>query len=371
MKIGIDCRMYSTRFTGIGRYVFELTSHLFKLDKKNEYVLFFNDPEFQKFEPPNSRVKKVLVDARHYSLKEQTTFLKKINAEKLDLMHFTHFNAPIFYKKPSIVTIHDLTLSYFPGKKMRALPYRLAYQLVLRNAVNNASKVIAVSQNTKQDLLKLLKAKPDKIEVIYEAVDAHFKQLPTDVVKKICEKHNILGPYLLYTGVWRGHKNLKNLIQAFAILKKEYGYIGNLVITGRADPLYAKEIYTFARKLDIMDDIIFTGMVSEEDLVALYNGAEAYVFPSLYEGFGLPPLEAMACGTPVVASKTSCIPEVCGDNALFFDPYKPDNMARVICEIIGDKNKREHLIKNGLKHLKLFSWDKMAKETLQVYKEII
>lgn len=373
MRIGIDCRMYSTRFTGIGRYVFELTKNLFKIDTKNEYILFFNNPEYKSFKPPNKQVTKILVDAPHYSIQEQTKFLKILKDQKLDLMHFTHFNAPIFYKHPSIVTIHDLTLSFFPGKKMTSFIHRAGYHLAIDSAVKKAKKVITVSKNTKKDLQRLLKTPEEKVHVIYEGVDPAFRQ--TDKITEIDqlrEKFHFDKPFLLYTGVWRSHKNLTNLIKAFHILKTEYNFDGYLVITGRHDSVYAPAIMKETFTLELENDIIFTGMVNEEKLIALYNGAQAYVFPSLYEGFGLSPLEAMQCGTPVAASNASCIPEVCGkDNALYFDPKDPRDMAEKIFRILSEKSLRENLIARGLKQVKKYSWTKMAKETHTLYNEIL
>lgn len=371
-RIGIDCRMYSSRFTGIGRYVYELTRNLFQLDSQNEYVLFFNDPEYDAFKPPNERVTKVRVNAPHYSFSEQVKFLFQLRKQKLGLMHFTHFNAPILYKHPSIVTIHDLTLSFYPGKKMTSPFHRIAYKKTIHSAVKNAQKTIAVSRNTKKDIEDILKTDPKKILVIYEAVHEAFRPIEDDTYKmKLKEKFNIETPFILYTGVWRTHKNLPNLIRAFAILKKEYGYPGKLVITGKHDPVYAQDIFQMPETVALDDQIIFTGMVDELELIALYNAAQVYAFPSLYEGFGLPPLEAMQCGTPVAASNRSCIPEVCGDNALFFDPKDPRDIADKIYTITSENAVRERLINNGLAHVKNFSWEKMAQQTLQLYNEIL
>jgi glycosyltransferase involved in cell wall biosynthesis len=372
-RIGIDCRMYSSAFTGIGRYVFELTKNLLKLDKDNRYVLFFNDPEFQKFTPPDKNVKKVLVNAPHYSFREQTKFLRALNREHLDLMHFTHFNAPVFYRRPSVVTIHDLTLHFYPGKKKASFLHRMAYSLTLKTAVKKAKKVITISENTKKDLHKLLKIASEKVAVIYEGVDEKFKILADpQLTKDIKKKYKLDKQYLLYTGVWRCHKNLPNLIEAFHILKTEYDFDGYLVITGRHDPLYAPEIMEKAVSLNLDDDVIFTGLVEEDELVPLYNGALAYVFPSLYEGFGLPPLEAMQCGIPVAASRASCLPEICGENnAVFFDPNDPNDMAEKIFRVVSEKSLREQLIKNGLEHAKKFSWEKMAGQTMLIYRQIL
>lgn len=367
-RIGIDCRMYSSKFTGIGRYVFELVRNLAKIDTENEYVLFFNEPEYTNFRLPNKRFTKINASAKHYSLAEQTLFLKKLYRAKLDLMHFTHFNAPILYKKKSIVTIHDLTLSFFPGNKMRSPFHRAAYKLVLKSSTKNASRIICVSSYTARDLQKMLCITGEKIHVIYEGVDEDFKANTDEAaLKKTHKKFGITKPYILYTGVWRSHKNLVTLIRAFQILKNTYGEEIQLVITGREDPLYP-EVKRTAEESGYASDIIFTGMVDEKDLINLYSGAHVYTLPSLYEGFGLSPLEAMKCGVPVVVSKTSCLPEICGEeNALFFDPYDSSDIAEKLHTACVNNEVRKKLITNGKEHVKNFSWEKMAKETFEVY----
>jgi glycosyltransferase involved in cell wall biosynthesis len=373
MKIGIDCRMYSTAFTGIGRYVFELTRNLFRMDSRNEYVLFFNEPEYSVFQPPIPKVKKILANAPYYSIAEQTKFLHFLNREKLNLMHFTHFNAPIFYSRPSIITIHDLTLSLYPGKKKASLLHRIGYDITLKSGVSKAKKIIAVSKHTKKDLQNLLQTPQEKIEVIYEGVNKDFRILSydDDNIKDVKQKFGLDKPFILYTGVWRSHKNLPNLIKAFNILKNDYGYDSYLIITGKKDPLYAPDILNVANSLNITKDIIFTDLVNEDELVALYNAAEAYVFPSLYEGFGLSPLEAMQCGTPVVTSDASCIPEICQGNAIYFDPDNPEEMAEKIFEVLSRPSLREELVKKGLEHVKKFSWERMAEKTLELYNQIL
>ncbi len=375
-RIGIDCRMYSSKFTGIGRYVFELVQHLARIDSENHYVLFFNEPEFAKYKPPNKRFTKVNAGASHYSFGEQTIFLYKLLRQKLDLMHFTHFNAPILYKKKSVVTIHDLTLSFFPGNKMRSQFYRSAYRLTLSSSVRNATKVITVSQYTSKDLQKMFKVSEEKIHTIYEGVTEEFvKNTNEDEVNMTRKKFDITKPFILYTGVWRSHKNLVGLIKAFEILRSKHGEEIQLVITGRQDPLYP-EVKRAAHETKYESDIIFTGMTSEQDLINLYSAARVYCLPSLYEGFGLSPLEAMQCGTPAVVSRASCLPEICGDDpenptAIFFNPCDPSDIAEKLYTAVLNQPVRDQLIKNGLEHVKGFSWEKMAKETLEVYDHIL
>lgn len=359
MRVGIDCRMFSTKFTGIGRYTHELVKEILEINHKlvdpHQIVLFFNQPEYHEFKTIYP-VKKVLVGAKHYSFAEQTKFLFKLRKEKCDIVHFPHFNVPLLYRRPYTVTIHDLTLSLFPGKKMTKWYHRLAYHLTIRNTIRTAKKVIAISENTKKDIREHFKIKSEKIAVIYNGVNPEFKV--------VAHPKKYPKPFLLYTGVWRSHKNLPVMIEAFQKVLEKHDL--NLIITGKEDPFYP-EVKEAVEKFGVKGRVVFTGLVGEEELLNLYNSAEVFVFPSLYEGFGLPPLEAMACGTPVVASDTSSIPEVCGEgNALFFDPKNPEDLAKKICEVYENEDLRQQLIENGRERVKDFSWGKMAKETFDL-----
>ncbi len=366
VKIGFDCRMYSSGFTGIGRYTHELVDEVIKLNKAQEHpfeiVLFFNNPEYSKFKCPEN-VRKVLVNAKHYSLAEQTRFLRILNKEKLDIMHFPHFNAPILYRRPFTVTIHDLILSLYPGKKMTNILHRLAYHLTIRHSVKKAKHIIAVSNHTSQDLQRHFGSDPNKITTIYNGISKDFEHKETpSATDKVLKKHQITQPFLLYTGVWRDHKNLPRLIHAFHILREERNLNLQLVITGKEDPFYP-EVKTTVRQLKLDDHVVFPGLVPEEELVHLYNGAKIFVFPSLYEGFGLPPLEAMRCATPVAASTTSSVPEICGEAALYFNPLSPEDIADKIELLYKDTDLEIQLIEKGILHIEKFSWEKMAKET--------
>lgn len=368
MRIGIDARMYSTNFTGIGRYVYELTRRLFTIDQQNEYILFLNDPEYKKFIPPHSRVQKVRVNAKHYSWREQWHFYRILQKAKIDLMHFTHFNAPVLYRRPSVVTIHDLTLSFYPGKKMTKWFHRTAYHLVFGTTVRHARTVIAVSKNTAKDLTKLYPQTAQKTKVIYEGVGAEFfTEYDAGALQAAREKIGIHGPYILYTGVWRSHKNVTGLIRAFAALVKKKLFDGQLVLTGRPDPLYP-EVKETIRREKITDRVICPGLVDERTLIALYRGAALYVMPSFYEGFGLPVLEAFASGCPVVASHASSLPEICGQHAAhFFNPQSISSMVDAMAEVLHKPELREKLIAAGTQRVQDFSWDRMAEETLKMY----
>ncbi len=369
MKIGIDARMYGSGFTGIGRYTYELISHLSQIDQTNEYVIFLRKEAFDEFQPPNERFSKVLAEFPHYSFAEQHGFLKLLNQSKLDLMHFCHFNAPLRYKKPYVVTIHDLTLSFFPGKKFNSFWRRYAYRKVLKSVTSRAKKIIAVSENTKHDLKKMFKMDDERIQVIYNGVNPEFAIKSETARPDLMKRLGITKPYFLYTGVWRDHKNIVGLIKAFAEVDQELGDQYELVITGRHNPTY-HEIPDTVKALNLEEKVHLVGLVEENDLKALYQYALSYVFPSFYEGFGLPPLEAMQCGTPVAASNQSAIPEVCGEgNALFFDPYSHEDMKEKLKMIAADASLRQKLVDRGFERVKQFDWGEMATAVLEIYNQ--
>ncbi len=355
-RIGIDCRMLS--WGGIGRYTKNLIKNLAKLDQEREYILFLFKEDFNKLKNLPKNFKKREINIYPYSWAEQIIFPLILYKENLDLVHFTHFSLPIFYRRKFIVTIHDLTHLKYPGKKLTFFK-KIAYNLVLLNATKKAEKIIAVSFATRSDLIKLLKIDPNKITVIYEGVEEHFK--PLKIEKK---------PFLLYVGVFREHKNLKRLIKAFKIVTEKIPDL-KLVIAGKKDKVYFPEIEKEVENLNLRRNVIFLGFVRESKLPYLYNRATLFVFPSLYEGFGLPPLEAMACGTPVICSNTSSLPEICEDAALFFDPLNEKELAKKILMLISDEKFRQELIKKGFKRVEKFSWRKCAKETLNLYQKCL
>lgn len=375
MTIGIDCRLYSPKHTGIGRYVAELVKNLTELDQKNHYILYFNQTEFEKFKVPNERWKKKLVDIAHYSWAEQWKWYWILRKEEVGLMHFPHFNVPILYKRPFIVTIHDLTLHYYPYKSyqprktLRKMLQIWVYRFLMGRVVRHAKRIISVSDNTKKDLLREYPSLDEKkITTILEGVPESFQKASEEQIVAVLAKYEINRPYLLYTGVWRSHKNLLRLIKAFKKLSNPNKKL-QLVITGKKDPSYP-EIPALIQELDLEKRVILTGFVSDEELIALTSGAMVFVFPSLYEGFGLPPLEAMQLEVPVVASNTSSIPEVCADAALYFDPNNVDDMAEKMTEIVQKETLQELLVEKGRENLKRFSWRKMATDILDKYQNM-
>jgi glycosyltransferase involved in cell wall biosynthesis len=364
--IGIDARMYGYAQTGIGNYIRHLLEYIFKYDKKNNYVIFLMPEEYDNFVLPNNRIRKVKVFAKWYSWKEQLLFPLQIYKENLDLMHFTHFNSPILYFKKSIITIHDITPFFFPGHKMKSLIRKIGFRAVFLSSVIKASKVIAVSKNTKNDIVKHFKIKENKIKVIYEGADEQFQVINNyDKIERLKKKYNIAKPFIFYAGVWRNHKNLVGLIKAFDVVRNKYKIDYQLVLGGKEDPYYPEVKRTW-EELGLENEIIRTGFIDQKELALFYNVAEIFVIPSFYEGFGLIGLEAMACGTPVASSNTTSLPEVLGDAAIYFDPKNPEEMAEKIKLVLMNKKLYNELVKKGFEQVKKYSWEKMGEKTIRI-----
>ncbi len=368
--IGIDARMYGPEQTGIGNYIRHLIVNLAQIDKRNNYVIFLLDKEYDKFKLPAENFRKVKVSAKWYGYKEQTLFLFEIFKENLDLMHFAHFNSPVLYFKNSIVTLHDVTPLIFPGHKMKSLWRRLCSRLVFFSSIKKAGAVIAVSESTKKDIVKHFGLNPDKIEVVYEGVDENFKILPNrgKISEELSASYNIKKPFIFYAGVWRNHKNIVGLLKAFSILKKSLGGKYQLVLGGKEDPYYP-EIKETIGKLRLEKDTVLPGFIPDREMPLFYNSCAVFAIPSFYEGFGLVGLEAFACGAPVVSSNTTSLPEILGEAALYFDPHNAIQMAKVMTEALENLKTREQMIQNGFKQVQKYSWRRMAQETLQIYQK--
>jgi glycosyltransferase involved in cell wall biosynthesis len=370
MKIGLDLRMLGGG-SGISRYIGALSQQILKNDKDNSYVLFFNTLDshtrtiYQKFGH-----KIIETGIAHYSLAEQTQFVAVLNNEKLDLVHFPHFNAPILYTGKFVVTIHDLTHTRFPGKKKSHILHRLAYALTIRNAVKRSQKIIAVSQATKNEIMDYFNVPNQKIEVVHEGFTSHYKVMDRDLAQaKVKERFQIDQPFILYVGVWRRYKNIPALARVFSRLA-DAGLKMQLVLAGEPDPHYP-EIQEQVQVVPHADKIKALGRVSDEDVNFLYNACRLFVLPSKAEGFGLTALEAGACGVPVACSDIPTLREVMGQGAEYFDPENEDNIFDVIHKIIDNPKRLEELANLALSRSKHFSWIDAAKQTIRIYEQAI
>lgn len=386
--IGIDARFFTDKATGIGKHVYELVEHLANIDHVNQYTVFLRAEQYDRFEMPGENFHAEIADYPHYSLSEQTHFCRQLHRHKFDLMVFPHFNAPMGYRGKFVVTIHDLTLHHYPGKKKNRLHHRVAYKLLIRTITHRAAHCFAVSENTKQDMIELLQLKSADITVTHNGVSRNFYPLDKHHLKlweKAKKQYDLPEQYFLYTGVMRSHKNILGLIQAYALFKQNNKDLNvRLVLAGPKDPIYLEELIEQALKLgltvfdeeaetdrDNESDIYFPGFIESEDMQVVIGSAAGFVFPSFYEGFGIPPLEAMQCGVPVVCSNSSSLPEVCGEAALYFDPNNIESMAYEMEKVIRDKDLRNSLIEAGLIQCEKFKWEDMVEKMYTVYKQLL
>jgi glycosyltransferase involved in cell wall biosynthesis len=326
------------------------------------------------------------MDCPWYGWKEQIFFPYHIWRARLDLIHFPHFNVPVFTPVRFVVTIHDLILTHFPTvratTKSHILYYfkNFAYRLVILSALKRSRRIITVSEFTKSDIINKFRIAPDKITVTYEGVANLAKGRDSLFVAKlnsqeILAQYHIPHNFLLYVGNAYPHKNLEALLKAFGKLHAEQPD-WRLVLVGKADYFYER-VQTVARVLNLWQKgnansaVIFPGYVPDAQLEILYSEARAYVFPSLYEGFGLPPLEAMAKGCPVISSDRASLPEILSDAAVYFNPEDEADMIAKIRSVLADDAKRAELISRGLVQARKYNWWECANKTMIVYKETL
>ncbi len=367
MKIGIDLRMEGENY-GIGRYGLELARHLVEIDRNNQYFFFVRDlAHFARagFEM-HSNVHLVKADFRHYSWQEQIQFYLLLKKSDLDLVHFLNFNAPILYRKPFVVTIHDLVHHKLPGNKNSRLLHRLAYRAVMRHAVFKSKRIITVSNFSKSEITSAYKVSPDKISVIYEG--ATPLAVTDSEVNQTQQKFGINKPYFLFVGVMERKKNIINLTRAFDCLKEQFGLNIQMVLVGKADPFYP-EVIEQAGQIKYRKDLIITGSVTEKEKYALYQGARAFVSASLHEGFGLPGVEAMSLGIPLIVANSPVFNEIYDNGAIYFDAHDPEDIAQKIHFLFTDDKYHQLIANNAYQRGQYFSWEKTARETLAVYNQ--
>jgi glycosyltransferase involved in cell wall biosynthesis len=382
MRIGIDARFYGSVGKGLGRYTEKLIEHLEGLDVDNEYVVFLRRENFDEYVPKNARFKKALAHYAWYSFSEQLSFPFRLLSFRLDLVHFPHFNVPFLYPKKFIVTIHDLILLQYPtlrNTSRMVFSYWMkfaAYRFVIACAIYRARHIITVSRFTESDILDRYPVARTKILVTYEAADPWCQFLPLEQAGQLLHRlgllqgtllnvqgiaaRDILKPYLLYVGNAYPHKNLEAILR-IAPLFPAYRF----VLVGKEDYFYRRLKKIVKEKK--LQNVIFAGFVDDRELSILYRFALCYVFPSLYEGFGLPPLEAMAHGLPVLSSRSGSLPEVLGNAARYFDPHMPGSFESELIAVLDSETVRQELILRGYRQVARFSWERMALETQRLY----
>jgi glycosyltransferase involved in cell wall biosynthesis len=369
MRIALDAIPLAAAKTGIGHYTDALAHSLASLHASNEYVLL--SPFDFAFDVTNGHPKNL---GKQY-FPVRSVFRKwwlvglpaMLQISPLDLFHGTNYCIPVYAPCPTVVTIHDLSLFTQPHTHETDNVIRGKRRMPMM--ARRATAIIAPSEWTRREIVEQLKVSPEKIRVIFEAARKEMKPIPKDLCQPTLEKYKLRSPYLLYVGTIEPRKNLVGLIRAYHSLLRTTEHTPQLALAGGRGWLF-DEVFDEVKKLKLEDAVHFTGYVDEADLPALYSAAHAFVYPSFYEGFGLPPLEAMACGTPVVTSNSTSLPEVVGEAGLMHAPDDHDALTRALVTLFEDSNAREHFIRAGLAQAARFSWDLAARETQNLYDEI-
>jgi glycosyltransferase involved in cell wall biosynthesis len=379
MKIGINALFMQYPATGSGQYLMNLTKSLAEIDDHNEYILFGPQPALHNDKSPFPyQVRPVAGFARKYEniekvLWEQITCPAAARAVKADVLHVPYFAPPLFSRTPTVVTIQDIIPLRLPAYRPTG-KIKMYMDLVAR-AARRATMVIAISEHVRQDIIDKLHIPAKRIRVIYQAIGSEYQPVTDqEKIKATRERYGLGERYIFYIGGLDQRKNVSQLVRAFAHLQAQIGDPNlQLFISGNPDkqkgPLFP-DPRPVAADLGMSGQIIYR-FVEEEDKPAIYSGASLFVFPSIYEGFGLPPLEAMGCGAPVVCSNRTSLPEVVGDAAIMVDPDDTHALVDAIRSVLTNEALQADLRTRSLERAKQFSWRKTAQGTLAVYEEVL
>jgi len=374
MRIAIEVGSLLKERSGVGQYVYHLVNGLGTVDSTNEYRLFYSSlrqpihclPSFPYSSISSKRVRlpaKALLLATGLGRWKLPGFHRFFGSA--NLFHWPNYLLVPGGSGKHVITICDLTFllfpAYHPARRVRA------FTAGISRSVSRADAIIVISQHTKHDVMKYLGIPEDKIHVVYCAASPRFHPIPPHQSDPILSKYLLRREhYVLFAGNIEPRKNIMRLLEAYARLKARWTYAYPLILAGGQGWRNA-DIYRGVKELSLEKDVRFLGYVPDEELPALMSGAALFVYPSLYEGFGMPPLEAMACGTPVVTSNSSSLPEVVGDAALLIDPHDVEELAEGMHQALTDRELRDEMRQRGLARAKLFSWEETARQTLKVY----
>jgi glycosyltransferase involved in cell wall biosynthesis len=379
MTIGIDIRvLMDAQYSGVAEYTYNLLRSLLEEDKVNDYVLFYNNAKDVRARLPKFSQSNVSFIGRRFPNKLLNYGLFKflnwprvdrLMKRQLDIFWMPHFNFVAWPKARNFLTVHDLSfLRYKEFFSMRKNFWHSQFKAA--KLIKAADRIIAISANTRRDIIDLTGVNPDKVAVIYSGVAADYQLLAEDDPRllEVKNKYQLPDRFILFVGTIEPRKNLIGLIEAYNNLRRRYPELASvkLMIAG-GNGWKFKEIYRAVKASPFKDDIKFLGYVAAVDKCSLYNLASVFAFPSFYEGFGFPPLEAMACGVPVVASFASSVPEVVGEAGILVDPYDPAQISQAVAQVLLDKNLARTLSQAGLARAREFSWQKTAKQYLEIF----
>lgn len=367
MKIAIDARginWYSG--TGIGTYTENVVQNLINIYSDTYFRLYWSEKNLEDFEKDNTDL--IFTSKKHTRFFEQNFFYTDLDRNNIDIYHVPQngIGLDINIRCKKLITIHDLIPYIMPETVGRG--YLLKFLREVPNIIQNADGILTVSEYSKKDILKFFPIDPDKIFVTPLAADSIYKPLDKAICKsKIREKYNINNPFILYLGGFSARKNVSTLINSFLKVHSSLNEDYNLVIAGARKDLGE---HLCSKYSHLTSKIIFTGFIPLNELPYFYNSCDAFVYPSLYEGFGLPPLEAMSCGAPVITSNTTSIPEVVGDSGLLINPHDEDELTNSLEKLLNNESLRKSLSTKSLKQASKFSWRKTATKTFKAYKKI-
>jgi glycosyltransferase involved in cell wall biosynthesis len=368
--IGIDARAALGQPTGVGRYVRNLVRHLLRIDPEDRFLLFADRPGGERLggAAPNvaARVLRLPFAANAFTWL-QLRLPPSLWRRPVDLFHYPFYTLPLWHPGPSVVTIHDVTFERHPEWFSRRS--HLATRRFARFAARHAQAILTVSETSRCDLVDCYGVDPARIAVVYPAVEEGWDEAPAPSGEEVARRLGLEGPFLLHVGSIHTRRNVPLLLRAAARMRRRGDRIG-VVLAGRVEYPYP-DVSAMIRDSGMGGAAVHVGYVPEADLRALYRAARVVALPSLYEGFGLPGIEAMACGTPVVAARASCFPEVLGDAALLVDPHDEGGWAEALARAAAAGPERDEMVSRGRAHAARYSWDRAARETLGVYRRVL
>lgn len=372
MRIGIDATALPPQPVGAGNYIIQLIRALAALEPDDEYVIFAQRSGRMLIELPTSgRFRWRVVDDMSPALRllwEQTVLPRLSWQEQIDVLHSLHYTRPLWLGCASVVTFHDMTFFLYPHLHTRSK--RFFFPLATRFSARRAQAIIADSENTRQDIIRLLKVPKEMVFKVLLGVDPSFRPIRDSSLKRrIGEHYHLPEKFILYLGMVEPRKNLPLLIRAYKDLVNR-GFEEHLVLAGRFGWMY-EDVLRLVETFGLQDLIHFTGYISQNDLPVVYNLARVFVYPTLYEGFGFPPLEAMACGVPVITTNVSSLPEIIGDAGILIPADDQEALVNAMERILKDRGLRDELASKGPLRAGLFTWESTARETIKVYQRVL
>jgi len=376
-RIGIDTRLATYR-RGIGNFTYHLVSMFARLGASDQFILYTSSLSATGLPPLPSNFLLRPIKWPSYPLWEQIGLPIASKCDGVHLLHCPANTGPVLTpsKVKLVVTIHDV-IYLLPRNFLPDSPSiyqrlgRLYRCLIVPIIARKADAIITVSHCSRRDILRFLDVSPERVHVVYEAPGDHFRKLPDErEVTRVRTRYGIRGPFILALGGVDPRKNTTRILESFSKFKTRSRSNYQLVIVGLPEAA-RRQFGHMASRMRVAEDVIMTDFVPENDLVALYNGADLFVYPSLYEGFGLPVLEAMACGTPVITSTSGSLPEVAGESAVFVDPNDTEALVNAIEQVLTDRDLRQRLVEQGLRHVSKFSWERAAREVLKIYHKVM